>query len=68
MTKEKKSELKEKQFEKMIEVQKKIKKYSKSGEPGWKEIETNPSIVLTAQDIILNPFQYSLDYKDHWAE
>lgn len=48
ISEEKERTLKEKQFEKMIEIQKTVRKYSKSGEPGWKDIETNPSVILTA--------------------
>jgi len=65
---EKVKSAKEKQFEKMIWIQKTIKKYVKGEDWQTNEDENSKEYPITAQDIIMNPFVFSFDYKDHFEE
>jgi len=64
LTDEKKLVLKERQFERMIGINRLIKSYKKQ-QPRPEDMD---DLNMTAQDIILNPFLYSPDYKDHFDE
>jgi hypothetical protein len=52
----------------MIWIQKTIKKYVKGEDWKINEDQNSKEYPITAQDIIMNPFVFSFDYKDHFEE
>lgn len=77
VTDEKKQIKNEKQHERIVKVNRIIKKYNQQENPRHsfrkqvkpeKEEEQLDNFKLTAKDIVLNPFVYSPDYKDHFLE
>ena len=51
----------------MIKVQKIIKRYANKNKKTIEE-EKEEVVIISAQDIVLNQFVWSPDYKDHFDE